>query len=132
MVCEHLGCPLHQHTSPSSSVSSAAFACFSKPRRTGPSNAPGLPRIPRPSRTLSLPKAFNFDSRHQSHHIRSDRPHHLAMAASVNCQHSFKVVKSDTTVVVWNCNMCHSGPHSLIYECSSCKLKTCQACASKA
>ncbi|KAJ4988407.1 hypothetical protein SVAN01_06024 [Stagonosporopsis vannaccii] len=43
------------------------------------------------------------------------------MAAPVNCQHSFKVVKSDTTVVVWNCNMCHSGPHSLIYECSSCQ-----------
>ncbi|KAF1361470.1 hypothetical protein EJ07DRAFT_111530 [Lizonia empirigonia] len=54
------------------------------------------------------------------------------MAAPVNCQHSFKVVKSDTTVVVWNCNMCHSGPHSLIYECASCKLKTCRPCASKA
>ncbi|KAH6629479.1 hypothetical protein C7974DRAFT_376315 [Boeremia exigua] len=43
------------------------------------------------------------------------------MAAPVNCQHNFNVVKSDTTVVVWNCNMCHSGPHSHIYECSNCQ-----------
>ena len=50
----------------------------------------------------------------------------------VYCQHTFKAVKSDTTFVVWLCNTCHSGPHSLIYECSSCKLRVCRPCASKA
>jgi uncharacterized Zn-finger protein len=50
----------------------------------------------------------------------------------IRCQHSFKGIRSDTSVVVWNCNMCHSGPHSLIYECSNCKLQTCRSCVSKA
>jgi hypothetical protein len=55
----------------------------------------------------------------------------VAMAAS-NCTHSFKVIKSDTTLILWNCTMCHSGPHWYIYECSNCKLKTCRPCAAKA
>ncbi|KAF2762318.1 hypothetical protein EJ05DRAFT_205445 [Pseudovirgaria hyperparasitica] len=39
------------------------------------------------------------------------------MAASGTCQHSFQVIKSDTTLIVWNCQLCHSGPHWYIYEC---------------
>ncbi|KAF2122376.1 hypothetical protein BDV96DRAFT_482444 [Lophiotrema nucula] len=54
------------------------------------------------------------------------------MAQPANCQHNFKMIKSDTTLIQWNCNMCHSGPHWYIYECSNCKLKTCRPCAAKA
>jgi hypothetical protein len=53
------------------------------------------------------------------------------MAAPANCQHSYKVVKSDTTLIQWTCNRCLSTQHSTIYECQNCKLKTCEKCASK-
>ncbi|KAH8723686.1 hypothetical protein GQ44DRAFT_619983 [Phaeosphaeriaceae sp. PMI808] len=53
------------------------------------------------------------------------------MAAPANCQHQFTVIKSDTTLIQWNCHVCHSGPHSSVYECKNCKLKTCRPCASK-
>jgi len=81
---------------------------------------------------LHLLILHSFNPRSSAHDTRSVRHLHIKMAAPVNCQHNFKVVKSDTTVVVWNCNMCHSGPHSLIYECAACKLKTCRPCAAKA
>lgn len=54
------------------------------------------------------------------------------MAAQANCNHTFKSLKSDDTVIQWNCNKCHSGPHPVIYECTSCKLKCCRPCTSKA
>ncbi|KAH7128522.1 hypothetical protein B0J11DRAFT_431787 [Dendryphion nanum] len=54
------------------------------------------------------------------------------MAQPSNCTHSFNMIKSDTNLIVWNCNMCHSGGHAFIYECSNCKLKTCRPCTSKA
>ncbi|KAF2820969.1 hypothetical protein CC86DRAFT_303151 [Ophiobolus disseminans] len=53
------------------------------------------------------------------------------MAAPANCQHNFKVIKSDTTLIQWNCHVCHSGPHSHVFECQNCKLKTCRPCAAK-
>ncbi|OAL03025.1 hypothetical protein IQ06DRAFT_292261 [Phaeosphaeriaceae sp. SRC1lsM3a] len=54
------------------------------------------------------------------------------MAAPANCTHSFtNVIKSDTTLVQWNCNICHTGPYQIVYECQHCKLKTCRPCASK-
>jgi DNA-directed RNA polymerase subunit RPC12/RpoP len=63
---------------------------------------------------------------------RAKEKNTAAEGTPVNCRHTFKVVKSDTSFVVWLCNVCHSGPHSLIYECSSCKLKTCRPCVPKA
>ncbi|PVH99309.1 hypothetical protein DM02DRAFT_436997 [Periconia macrospinosa] len=54
------------------------------------------------------------------------------MAAQANCNHSFRTIKSDHSIIQWNCHRCHSGPHSSIYECSSCKIKCCQPCTSKA
>lgn len=54
------------------------------------------------------------------------------MAKPGKCEHTFKVIKSDTTLILWNCNMCHSGPHWWIYECAKCKLKTCKTCMAKA
>ncbi|KAF2684122.1 hypothetical protein K458DRAFT_37825 [Lentithecium fluviatile CBS 122367] len=62
----------------------------------------------------------------------SDEPHHTTMAAPASCEHNFKVIKSDTNIVQWNCNLCHSGPHPFIYECQNCKLKTCRPCTAKA
>lgn len=54
------------------------------------------------------------------------------MAKPGKCEHTFKVIKSDTTLILWNCNLCHSGPHWWIYECAKCKLKACQTCMQKA
>jgi hypothetical protein len=59
-------------------------------------------------------------------------PDTLTMAKPGKCEHSFKVIKSDTTLILWNCNMCHSGPHWWIYECAKCKLKACKTCMAKA
>ncbi|KAI9753817.1 MAG: hypothetical protein M1815_005971, partial [Lichina confinis] len=53
-----------------------------------------------------------------------------AMSAETYCQHSFTMIKSDTTLILWHCGMCHSGPHWFIFECTYCKLKTCRQCAS--
>ncbi|KAF2503246.1 hypothetical protein BU16DRAFT_448630 [Lophium mytilinum] len=54
------------------------------------------------------------------------------MAVPGSCEHSFTMIKSDTTLIIWNCNMCHSGPHWYIFECKHCKLKTCRPCTTKA
>ncbi|KAM0724185.1 hypothetical protein Q7P37_000067 [Cladosporium fusiforme] len=56
----------------------------------------------------------------------------VEMAKPGKCEHTFKVIKSDTTLILWNCNMCHSGPHWWIYECAKCKLKACKTCSAKA
>jgi hypothetical protein len=45
------------------------------------------------------------------------------------CEHSFKVIKSDNTVIQWNCHVCHSGPYQVLYECQHCNLKACRPCA---
>lgn len=68
-------------------------------------------------------------------HLRPTDKNTEAMALPGSCtqpMHSFKIIKSDTTLVLWNCNMCHSGPHWYIYQCQYCKLKTCRPCANKA
>lgn len=44
------------------------------------------------------------------------------------CPHSFEIIRFDTTLILWNCVICHSGPHWWIYECTKCKFKTCRAC----
>jgi len=49
----------------------------------------------------------------------------------VACEHFFKVLKSDTHLIVWNCDMCHSGPHWWIHECTNCQQKACQSCRAK-
>ena len=54
------------------------------------------------------------------------------MAAPASCEHNFKMIKSDTTIVQWNCNLCHAGPQPYIYECQNCKTKRCRPCTAKA
>ncbi|KAH6868660.1 hypothetical protein BKA58DRAFT_198821 [Alternaria rosae] len=54
------------------------------------------------------------------------------MARPASCSHNFKLIKSDTTLVVWNCQLCHTAGFNYIYECDQCKLKTCRPCAAKA
>ncbi|KAF9730964.1 hypothetical protein PMIN01_10922 [Paraphaeosphaeria minitans] len=53
------------------------------------------------------------------------------MAAPGTCTHTWKIIKSDTNIIVWNCNGCHSGPHPFIYECEKCKVQYCRPCTSK-
>lgn len=44
------------------------------------------------------------------------------------CAHSFRIIKSDSTLVQWVCWMCQSGPHWWVFECRYCKIHTCRAC----
>lgn len=53
------------------------------------------------------------------------------MAKPGKCEHVWRMIKSDTTLVLWNCNRCHSGPHWAIHECIKCKIKTCGTCSQK-
>ena len=53
---------------------------------------------------------------------------HLTMAS---CSHEFLVIKTDTTLLLWYCSLCYSGPHWLIYECKFCKIKRCKPCTQK-
>jgi hypothetical protein len=47
------------------------------------------------------------------------------------CRHSFRMIKSDTSLLLWNCGMCASGPHWAIFECVFCRLKACRPCTYK-
>ncbi|KAK4206120.1 hypothetical protein QBC37DRAFT_301439, partial [Rhypophila decipiens] len=42
--------------------------------------------------------------------------------------HSFKMIKSPTTLVEWSCQRCYSYPHSWIFECQYCKFYMCGSC----
>ncbi|KAF8847961.1 hypothetical protein BDZ45DRAFT_665156 [Acephala macrosclerotiorum] len=53
------------------------------------------------------------------------------MAVPGYCNHSFNMLKSESTLIQWACSMCHSGPHWFIFECRYCKLKTCRPCTNK-
>ncbi|KAK8872306.1 hypothetical protein PGQ11_002820 [Apiospora arundinis] len=44
------------------------------------------------------------------------------MAVANNCAHSFKMIKSDSTLIQWTCNLCHSGPSWWIFECRYCSI----------
>lgn len=55
----------------------------------------------------------------------------LKMALPGYCNHSFNLLKSESTLIQWVCSMCHSGPHWYIFECKYCKLKTCRPCTNK-
>jgi hypothetical protein len=56
----------------------------------------------------------------------------IIMAVPSHCNHSFNLLKSESTLIQWVCAICHSGPHWHIFECKYCKLKTCRPCAAKA
>ncbi|KAF2225042.1 hypothetical protein BDZ85DRAFT_194494 [Elsinoe ampelina] len=47
------------------------------------------------------------------------------------CPHQWLMKKSDTTLLVWRCQMCHSGPHWYIFECQRCRRKCCRPCTTK-
>ncbi|KAF2787536.1 hypothetical protein K505DRAFT_257503 [Melanomma pulvis-pyrius CBS 109.77] len=53
------------------------------------------------------------------------------MAVAAKCRHIFGLIKSDTTLILWNCNLCHSGLHWFIYQCFRCKNKICRNCMHK-
>jgi hypothetical protein len=54
------------------------------------------------------------------------------MALATGCAHIFKMIKSDSTLIQWHCNLCHSGPHWWIFECRYCKIHTCRSCTQSA
>ncbi|KAH7303598.1 hypothetical protein B0I35DRAFT_364699 [Stachybotrys elegans] len=44
------------------------------------------------------------------------------------CPHTFRMIKTDNTIIYWICQLCRSGPHYMIWECMYCKLQLCRAC----
>ncbi len=93
---------------------------------------------------LSLPSHYPRDSKLNTPHSppRSRPPRTqqptlpvpaaiITMAIPGYCNHSFNMLKSESTLIQWVCSMCHSGPHWYIYECKYCKLKTCRPCTNK-
>lgn len=50
---------------------------------------------------------------------------------SQGCDHRFGLLKSNTILIFWNCQMCHSGPHMFIYQCLLCRRKVCRQCTTK-
>ncbi|KAK3337913.1 hypothetical protein B0H65DRAFT_511864 [Neurospora tetraspora] len=46
------------------------------------------------------------------------------MALSNGCAHHFVLIKSESSLIQWTCQLCHSGPHYFIYECRYCKMRT--------
>ncbi|UQC89694.1 uncharacterized protein CLUP02_15225 [Colletotrichum lupini] len=44
-------------------------------------------------------------------HSASSTCFRFKMAVAGPCAHSFKMIKSDSTLIQWTCNLCHSGPH---------------------
>ncbi|RMJ17894.1 hypothetical protein BHE90_009300 [Fusarium euwallaceae] len=48
------------------------------------------------------------------------------------CAHSFRMIKSDSTLIQWVCQHCRSGPHWMIFECTYCKLHLCRPCTQAA
>lgn len=54
------------------------------------------------------------------------------MAMATSCAHSFVMIKSDSTLLQWTCNICHSGPSWFIFECQYCKLHCCRTCCDHA
>lgn len=53
----------------------------------------------------------------------------LTYIMSVSCAHAFTLIKSDSTLIQWICQLCRSGPHPMIYECAYCKLHLCRMCS---
>ena len=42
-----------------------------------------------------------------------------------HCTHLFQLMKPDTNLLSWRCNLCHGGLCWAIYECRYCKLRLC-------
>ena len=45
------------------------------------------------------------------------------------CPHTWAWIKSDTSLLLWNCQHCSSGPHWTIKQCDICKIRFCQTCS---
>ena len=45
------------------------------------------------------------------------------------CPHEWTWIKSDTSLLLWNCQHCSSGPHWTIKQCNICKIRFCQTCS---
>ncbi|EMC90856.1 hypothetical protein BAUCODRAFT_80753 [Baudoinia panamericana UAMH 10762] len=53
------------------------------------------------------------------------------MAEPSICKHTFTIIKSSTTLLLWRCGQCQSGPHWYIYQCTLCSAKACKRCSEK-
>ncbi|KAH0605002.1 uncharacterized protein H6S33_004984, partial [Morchella sextelata] len=51
--------------------------------------------------------------------------------ASTPCNHDFEMKKSTSTLMLWRCHLCYSGPHYAIWQCKYCDLVICEPCKNK-
>jgi hypothetical protein len=51
--------------------------------------------------------------------------------AITGCDHRFRLLKSESTNVQWNCSVCYSGPNWVSFKCLECTLELCRACWGK-
>lgn len=50
----------------------------------------------------------------------------------VTREHNYVLIKSESTLMQWTCNLCYNGPLWAVYECTLCKRKVCSSgCMSK-
>ncbi|RPA78752.1 hypothetical protein BJ508DRAFT_328926 [Ascobolus immersus RN42] len=74
-------------------------------------------------------------------------PPNMQLPVSTRCSHKFKLLNSESDDLLWDCDMCGSGPHWFIFECRCvektqdsngvigirrCALKACRNCAYEA
>ncbi|KAK2614388.1 hypothetical protein N8I77_001221 [Diaporthe amygdali] len=121
----------YNHNIPTSATVICPGPSASPPHQAHYFTAPSPPSSPRggptpSSTTRSLPTSSYQLLAWAGGSQAFDALHHprLTMAIQSNCAHSFQVIKSDSTLIVWHCNLCHSGPFYIIFECRYCKLHT--------
>lgn len=47
------------------------------------------------------------------------------------CNHRWALLKSNTILIFWSCQICYSGPWHYIYQCLLCRRKVCRQCSIK-
>jgi hypothetical protein len=51
------------------------------------------------------------------------------MANAANCNHEWRILKSENSLVQWMCTICLRGPMWVVFECIHCTLHMCPLCA---
>lgn len=47
------------------------------------------------------------------------------------CNHKWALLKSNTILIFWSCQICSSGPWHYVYQCLLCRHKVCRQCSIK-
>lgn len=93
------------------------------------SQAPQLPS-PQPQLTFDDPESKSdvHEARPGEERVSMNSRLHDTEIDPRSCDHRFRIIKSDNTMMLWDCSRCHRGPHWFMYECVNCKYKVCEPC----